>query len=265
MRLNLFNRANFTVDDEKKIRDLLAAPELEKILDRVEQTHIDERIALRKQLDTLDKRHDPAIAEAEAARIEAAKKLDAARAQFDAAKQSDKDAAQAVNTLECLKRDDDYLLRKQLIESRDTRLDTFRDHADNALQQLRHLISITSAKHKSWATGEKYIEYTSNADRVEACRELVKQAIAATHEMTLQPLTRAEVSERLTEWTHKLEPSLDAFGLPCPRLDEKGEVTTHRPLRPMHEVLSDNGLAERGDIPPDFTGDATKSPRRRAQ
>lgn len=264
MRLNIFNRANFSAEDEKKVRDLLASPEMEQILDRVEQTHIEERATLRKQLDSLDKRHDPAIEKATATRVEAAAKLEAARALFDAAKAVDRQAAQGAETLAQLKRDEDYRLRKQLIESRDTRLDTFRDHADNAWQQMRHMISVTSAKQKSWATGEKYVEYSSNADKVQTCMDLLKQASADTNAMALLPLTRTEVSERLTSWSHKLEPTLAAFGIACPRLDEKGEVTTHRPPRRLGDVLIENGLAERGDIPPDLDTAPTPANRHRA-
>ncbi|MGF6974911.1 hypothetical protein QFZ94_003361 [Paraburkholderia sp. JPY465] len=248
MRLNIFNRANFSAEDEKKVRDLLSSPEMERILDRVEQTQVDERTILRKQLDSLDKRHDPVVAKATASLIEARVKLDEARAMFDAAKEAEKESAQAVYTLECLKRDEDYRLRKELIESRDTRLDGFRVHVDNAWQQMRHLISISSVTHKNWA-GATSVEYESNAEKVDACMGLLKQASADTHAMALLPLTRAEVSERLTAWTHKLEPDLDSFGIACPRLDEKGEVTTHRPPRKLHEVLQEKGLAEKADIP----------------
>ncbi|TDY23934.1 hypothetical protein B0G81_4336 [Paraburkholderia sp. BL6665CI2N2] len=250
MRLNLFNQAKFTAEDEKKVRDLLSSPELEKILDRVEQSHIEERVSLRKQLDSIDKRHDPAINDAAAARLDAGRKLDAARAQFEAAKEAEKNATQAVDVLERGKQAEDYNLRKQLIETRDTRLDDFRLHVDNAWQQARHMGSITAVKHKSW-TGHESIEYVSNTDKVNACMALLTDARADIEAMTLLPLTRAEVSERLTAWTHKLEPSLDAFGIACPRLDEKGEVTTHRPPRKLHEVLQDNGVAEKADIPPE--------------
>lgn len=246
MRLNIFNRAHFTAEDEKKVRDLIASPEVEKILDRVEQAHVDERTALRNQLDSLDKRHEPAIEKATTARIDAAKKLEAGRAVFDAAKEADKLAAQHVESLAAAKRDEDYRLRKRLIESRDDRLDEFHRHLSNADELMRYLYSITEAKRRN-LLGRMITEYSDNNAQVDACREVIKEALEDVTAMALLPLSRADVAARLTGWTHRLEPMLERFQVACPRLDEAGKVTTHRPQRSHAETIIANGLAEEGD------------------
>jgi hypothetical protein len=67
-------------------------------------------------------------------------------------------------------------------------------------------------------------------------------------EMALLPLTADEVAERLTRWTHKFQPKLETFALPCPRLNEKGEVELSKARVSLDDTLRANGLP--GDTAP---------------
>ncbi|MBT2181000.1 hypothetical protein KKP06_24675 [Ralstonia pickettii] len=259
------NKADLNKDDERKIRELLESPEVEQIFNRAEQSILDKRAALRKQLDTIDQRHDRGIADAVAACVAAVKERDAAEARFNAAKEAAWNAQVTVDSLDRVKLAEDGTLRGELMESRDSRLSDFRLHLDDAWQKLRHLTQITEIRHRGW-TGERSIEYLTNADQVQECRNLVEAAIADIDAMALLPLSRIDVSERLTGWTHKLTPKLEAFSLPCPSLRQDGEVELpHTGRRRMIDVLRDNGMAEIGDVPPDEAADLNrpKSPARR--
>lgn len=132
-------------------------------------------------------------------------------------------------------------LLAELMETADGRLRDFSDLLGNQRQALRHLGSITEYKHKSWAGGTT-VEYASNTAEVNALMAQIEAAQAAIKEMALLPLTSSEVAERLTAWTHEFQPKLEAFALPCPRLNEKGEVELSKERVSLDDTLRANGL-----------------------
>lgn len=248
---NLFiNKADLNKDDERKIRELLESPEVEQIFNRAQQSILDKRAALRKQLDTIDQRHNRAIEEAGAAYAKAMREREVAEARLTEAREAERNAQMAAYGRDYSKLQEDQALRMELMESRDSRLSDFRLHLDGAWQKLRHLTQITEIRHRGWS-GERSIEYLTNADQVQECRNLLNAAMADIDAMALLPLSRNDVSERLTEWTHKLAPKLKAFSLLCPILGQDGEVELPHVLRSLTDVLRDNGIADRGDTPKD--------------
>jgi len=245
--LEYFNKAAFSKDDERVIRQILVAPETEQIIARAEKAAIEKRANYRQRLDSLDARHDKGIVNAGATHQAAIRAREAAEAKLLAAREEERQASAAVYAAEAAKGAEACELRQALRDSRDTRLDDFWMYLDDAKGKLRHLTRITSFALASW-TGKKSMRYETNADEVSALSVALKEAMGDVEDMTLLPLTRAEVSERLTAMTHKLEPMLDGFSLPTPRLDENGAVTLNRQALKFAEVLQDNGVAEPGDL-----------------
>ncbi|MGN5480518.1 hypothetical protein ACTMU2_38435 [Cupriavidus basilensis] len=247
--LDYFNKAHFTKNEEQVIRQILEAPETEQIIARAEQANIKNRHVLRQRLDSLDARHDKAIATAAAAVQKAVRAREAAEAKLLAAREEERQASAAVYAAEAAKGAEVCELRQALIASRDTRLDEFRQHLDEAKDKLRHLTRITAVPLASW-TGEKSIRYETNADDVSALSVALKEAMKDIEGMALIPLMRAEVSERLTALTHKLEPMMDDFSLATPRLDENGTpLPLSREQFKLVDLLQENRVLEPGDMP----------------
>lgn len=244
---NFFDKANLTKRDEQALRQLIASPEAEQIRERAERVTIEKRIALKAKLDSLDQRHDEGITAAGLAYQNAIRALEAAEAKLIAAREEEHRARTTSYALESVKLREAHELQQDLIACRDVRLDEFHEHLSDADDKLRHLTQITAFPHRTW-TGEKSIRYETNADEVAALRAALKQAMADVTGMALLPLTRSEVSERLTALSHKLEPALDKFSLPTPRIDVDGDVTLSRERLKLADVLQDNGLREQGDV-----------------
>lgn len=245
---NIFNKADFSKDDERIIRQILEAPETEQIIARAEQAAIENRKVLRQRLDSLDTRHDKHIAAAATKLQTATRALEAAESTLLAAREKETQARAVLYATEASKGAEASALRQALHASRDSRLDDFRLHLDDAKDKLRHLTTITSFPIRSW-TGEKSVHYETNATDVSALSTALKDAIASVESMTLLPLARSEVSERLTALTHELTPMMDAFSLPTPSLDEQGAVILSRPKLRFSEVLQENRIHEPGDVP----------------
>jgi len=245
---NIFNKADFSKDDERVIRQILEAPETEQIVARAEQAAIENREVLRQRLDTLDARYDKEIANASAPLQAAVRAREAAEATLMAAREKEKQARAAVDAAVAAKGAEACELRQALTASRDLRLDEFYQHLDDAKDKLRHLTRITAFPLGSW-TGTKSIRYETNADEVSVLSAALREAMREVEGMALLPLSRAEVSERLTALTHKLEPMLDGFSLPTPRLNENGAVTLNRERLKLVDILQENRVAEAGDMP----------------
>ena len=244
----LFDKANFDKQDEVSIRTLLESPEAAKIFERAEQESIEKRRSLRGRLDAIDGKHDKVIVSAGATVQAAMRAVEAAEAKLLAAREEQRLACSALYAAESAKGVEACELRQALRESRDLRLDEYWAYLDDAKDKLRHLTRVTSFPLGSWA-GEKSIRYESNAEEVSVLSAALKEALGDVERMALLPLSRAEVSERLTEMTHMLEPMMDAFSLPTPRLDENGLVTLSRERLSFLDVLQDNGVIEPADRP----------------
>ena len=226
----LFSKSKFSQEDENDIRTILESPESVRILERAEQERVQSRMALRSRLDDIDARHDRNIANASATLQAATRAVQAAESNLLAVREQERQARTALYAAELIKGNEARELRQELIDMRDTRGDEFHGHLQHAWDTARHLVD-------------------DNLDDVIALRGLLQSAMSAIETMALLPLTRAEVSERLTALSHSLEPKLRAFALPCPMLDERGAVLLNRERLPFVEVLRDNGLFERGDVP----------------
>ncbi|MGT2458794.1 hypothetical protein ACU4GI_38980 [Cupriavidus basilensis] len=253
---NFFDKANLTKRDEQVLRELIASPEAEQIRNRAEQATIAYRFTLKAKLGTIDERHNMSITAAGVVLQDAIRAREALEAQLVAARDAEKRTRAASNATESAKLREAHALQQELIASRDLRLDDFYRHLDGAADKLRHLGRITAFPHTSWS-GEKSVTYETNAGDVAAFMAMLKDAMADVTGMALLPLTRNEVSERLTALTHKLEPALDAFSLPTPRLDVDGEVTLSRERLKLADVLQDNGIREPGDVPASATAQAS--------
>ena len=243
-----FDRADFSKRDEESFRVLLESPEAVQIFERAERESVDKRKALRTRLDAIGATHDKGIHNAGVTHQAAVRAVEAAEANLRSMREEERQASAALYAAEIAKAAEVAELREALRDSRDTRLDDYHAHLDDAKDKLRHLGKITAIVHNSWASGRD-VQYESNLDEVTALREALQVALVDIEAMTLLPLSRAEVSERLTAWTHKLQPMLENFSLPTPCLDENGAVTLSRERLKFFEVLQDNGLCETGDKP----------------
>ncbi|MCO5411093.1 hypothetical protein [Ralstonia mojiangensis] len=254
-----FDRADFTKQDEASIRTFMESPEAAKIFERAESERIDQRKALRVRLDAIDAKHDKGIQNAGVTHQAAVRAVDVAEANLRSMREAERDASAALYATEMAKAAEAAELREALRDSRDTRLDDFYCYLDDAQDKLRHLGKITTIAQSSWA-GERDVRYESNLGEVTALRDALQAALSDIDAMTLLPLSRAEVSERLTAWTHKLQPMLERFSLPTPCLDENGAVTLSRERLKFFEVLQDNGLCEAGDKPQSEQQQAVQAP-----
>lgn len=252
---DFLHKANLTSRDEQVLRNIMASPEAERIIERAEQATIEKRIALKARLDTVDQRHDKDVSAAGVALQNAIRARESLEAQLVAARHEEKRTGAAIDAAESAKHREARALQQDLIASRDMRLDDFFRHLDSAADKLRHLTRITAFPVNSW-TGETSAKYESNTAEVTALVTALKEAMAEVTGMALLPLARNEVSERLTVLTHKLGPALEAFSLPTPRLDESGEVTLSRERLKLADVLQDNGVREPGDQPAAVTTQA---------
>jgi len=243
-----FDRADFSKRDEESFRVLLESPEALQIFERAERESIEERKALRGRLDAIDGKHNPGINSAGEKHQAAVRAAEAAEVHLRLMREAEREASAALYAAEMVKAAEAAELRQALRDCRDTRLDEFRVHLADAQDMLRHLGKITTIVQSGWA-GERDVQYESNLGEVTALRDALQAALVDIDAMTLLPLSRAEVSERLTAWTHKLQPMLESFSLPTPRLDENGTVTLSRERLKFFEVLQDNGVCEAGDKP----------------
>ncbi|ASW00028.1 hypothetical protein [Paraburkholderia aromaticivorans] len=239
--MKFFNRADLNKDDEKRIREILKSPEIESILDRAEQAAVAHRAELRRKLDTVAERHEAAIAEAGKAHAAAIRHREESEEQQRRAWELQMQAGGAEYAATHIRDAEKNKLLAELMGTADARLRDFGDLLGNQWQALRHLGSITEYKHKSW-TGQTTVEYSTNTAEVNALMAQIEAAQAAIKEMALLPLTSAEVAERLTALTHEFQPKLEAFALPCPRLNEKGEVELSKERVGLDDTLRANGL-----------------------
>lgn len=250
--MNIFNRSrtNFTETEEKKIRELLASPELESRLAEVDGRNVAKRAELKRRLDSLDERHDPGIEAAATQCSEAAQKIEALRAQLRQAEEAHRATVAAVAAVEQDKGREDFTTRQALYASRDLRLDQFLVHIGTAHSLVGHCTK-TWLRHTGFSfIGQKTHVLESNNAEVIAAMALLKEARKQVESMALLPLTRAEVSERLTAISSEVAPTLKKFSIGWPVLAKDGEVELQAPHANALDVLTKNGVATDGDLPP---------------
>ncbi|WP_186133896.1 hypothetical protein [Burkholderia gladioli] len=221
---NLLHRAKFTEQEEKNIRKILESPEIEKILTREESERIKERADLKKQLDTADSRHQANIERAAQEFRDADEALKKARNHLNEAIQNQVLAFQSMRGLELQKEEESSEIRKQLYEGRDRRIDDFLFHLSDADERIRHMATITEFKTKIWGMGIQGVQYESNLESVRETRGVIAEARDSIRAAALLPISRNELSELMTNWTHKLAPFLKKFEVLCPYVDANGDV-----------------------------------------
>jgi hypothetical protein len=245
--LKFFNRAELNKDDEKRIREILKSPEIESILGRAEQATVAHRAELRKKLDTVAERHEAAIETAGKEHMAAIRHREESEAQQRRAWELQMQAGGAAYAATHIRDSEKNALLAELMETADARLRDFGDLLDDQRQALRHLGTISEYRHSSWA-GSPSVEYSTNTAELNALMAELDAGQGDIKEMALLPLTADEVAERLTRWTHKFQPKLETFALPCPRLNEKGEVELSKARVSLDDTLRANGLP--GDTAP---------------
>ncbi|MGR3905832.1 hypothetical protein Q3A80_02215 [Burkholderia sp. SR8] len=249
IKLNI-GRVDFSKTDERKLRELLASPDIEARINAAEQKNIEKRATLRRQLDTLNERHDPDIETAAAKCAEAANNIETLRAQIRQAEEAHRAAVGATSYLESLKSREEFDAKRELYEGRDARLDQYLVHLGTALSLVGHCTK-TWIEHVGYNwLGNLLHRTVSNQDEVVAAMALLKSARKQVEALALEPLTRAEIGERLTSITGDIAPTLKKFSIGWPALDKDGEVELQAPHANALEVLQKNGVATNGDLPP---------------
>ncbi|MGS1003088.1 hypothetical protein [Burkholderia glumae] len=221
---NLLHRAKFTEQEEKNIRKILESPEIEKILNREESERIKERADLKKQLDTVDSRHQTNIKRRAQEFRDADEELKEAKIHLNEATQNQALAFQLMRGSELQKEEESSEIRKQLYEGRDRRIDDFLFHLSDADERIRYMSTTTEFRGKIWGTGIPTVEYESNLESVKAARGVIAEAMDSIRAAALLPISRNELSELMTGWTHKLTPLFKKFEVLCPYVDANGDV-----------------------------------------
>ncbi|KWI36359.1 hypothetical protein WM04_06900 [Burkholderia ubonensis] len=241
MKLFDFNRAQFSEQDARKIRQLIDSPEMLAKLNEIDQANVARRIELKEQLDSLDGRHDPAIESALKNDREAIAKVESLREQLRAAEEAQQKTATALFGARGQKDREFFTVRKELVDSRDLRGDQFLIHLGAAHDSLRHVVRFWfETDGRNWLGHQRIVERCNAAD-VDAVMDSVKQSLKTVEDMALEPLTHGEITERLNAISSELGPRLKEFLVPWPFIDEEGqvrletnftrdrEVTVHRP------------------------------------
>ncbi|WP_175816733.1 hypothetical protein [Burkholderia diffusa] len=248
-KLNI-DRGEFSKTDERKLRELLASPDIEDRLNAAERQNIAKRASLKQQIDTLNERHDHAIEVAAAKCVDTHNKIESLRAELRRAEEAHRDATAAASHLESLKSREEFDAKRELYEGRDVRLDQYLVHLGTALSLVGHCTK-TWIEHAGYNWLGKFLHRTvSNQDEVVAAMALLKSARKQVEALALEPLTRAEIGERLTSITGDIAPTLKKFSIGWPALDKDGEVELQAPHANALEVLQKNGVATNGDLPP---------------
>ncbi|MBN3789712.1 hypothetical protein [Burkholderia sp. Ac-20353] len=248
------DRGDFSKTDERmlrELRELRALPDIEARISSAEQQNVAKRTKLKQQLDTLSERHDPALEAAAAKCTEAANKIEVLRAQIRDAEEAHRATVAATWHLESLKNRDEFDARRELYDGRDPRLDQYLVHLGTALSLVGHCTKLW-IQHEGHNWLGKLVHRTmSNQDEVVTAMNLLKKARKQVEGLALEPLTRTEISGRLTSITGDVAPTLKKFSIGWPALDKDGEVELQSPHANALEVLRKNGVATAGDLSPD--------------
>ncbi|KVR04722.1 hypothetical protein WK09_28990 [Burkholderia ubonensis] len=252
MKLLKFGRNPSNEAREREIDNVLSSPAWQAMLIEADKTNVAARSVLRQRLDTLNERYDAKIEQAGANRMKAERYLEELRnrmqLQLRDAEEECVAARGIVWALEQEKNKEEFDTKRELIESRDTRIDEYHLHLGNAFGMVRHFVRV-------WPKLVGYHPYSgasifgseSNAEEVSATMELIKGAQKKLEEMLLLPLSRAEIDERLTSISRELAPDFKKFGHPCPVLNADGEVELSTPRLRTYQALQAAGAATKED------------------
>ncbi|MBY8605249.1 hypothetical protein K7N18_10405 [Burkholderia arboris] len=252
MKLLKFGRNQSDEAREREIDNVLSSPAWQAMLVEADKTNVAIRAELKQRLDTLNERYDVKIEQAGANRQKAERYLEELRNRMQLQlRDAEEDCVAArgiVWALEQEKNKEEFDTKRELIDSRDTRIDEYHVHLGNAFGMVRHFV-------RTWPkligyhdrSGREIFGSESNAKEVSAAMELIKGAQKKLEEMLLLPLFRAEIDERLISISRELAPALQRFGQPCPVLNADGEVELSTPSLRTYEALRAAGAATNED------------------
>ncbi|KVH77573.1 hypothetical protein WJ41_05055 [Burkholderia ubonensis] len=252
MKLLNFVRGQFSEADARKLHDLINSPEGRTRLNEADKVKVEARAELKQRLDTLNERFDSKIEQAGIKYQEAERHLKEVREcmhlQVREAEEAYIAARSAAWALEHEKNKEEFDTRRELYDSRDTRVDDYHMHLGNALSMVNHCVKV-------WPKIVGYHEYNgkalygseSNGKEVSAAMELIKGAQKKLEDMLLLPLTLSEISEQLTSISRELAPTFKRFSQPLPVLNADGEVELSSPRLTAYMSLKANDVATSED------------------
>ncbi|MDN7993091.1 hypothetical protein QZM97_23740 [Burkholderia orbicola] len=253
MKLLSFGRAEFSEADVRKLSELINSPEGKARLAEADKAKVEVRAELRRRLDALPQEFAAQIEDAGAKCWDAERHLEELRkllpVKIREAEELRDVARGAVFALEQAKAREELDIKRELFDSRDTRLDDYRAHISHALSMVNHF-SIQWPVHTGMYyvhTGKPVIRHESNNKEVLATMGLLKNALKRLEDIALSPLTRTEIDESLTAISRDLTPSLQKFNLPIPILSANGEVDLTTPRLRTYYALQAAGAATTDD------------------
>lgn len=252
MKLLKFGRNLSNEAREREIDEVLASPAWQAMRSAADKTNVETRAELKQRLDTLNERFDEKIEQAGAKHWAAQRDLEELRKktqiQLREAEEAVVAARSAVWALEQAKNKEEFDTRRELYDSRDTRVDDYYMHLGNALGMIRHFVRVWPkliGYHDR--SGRAIYGSESNCEEVSSTMDLIKGAQKKLEEMLLLPLARVEIDERLTSISRELAPALRKFSQPCPVLNADGEVELSSPHLRTYQALQAAGAATNDD------------------
>jgi hypothetical protein len=225
---------------------LVATPEAQAIIARDEAEGL---VIRRKQAEQLKAvmggKYAKELAATEKSAMAVRQHMELCEQELAAAKSANQAAQSAGMAVRNAEERERYELEQALIATSDSRLAEFKHWLTYASSIVRHAVIGHLGTTKHWLTREASTTYRSNLDEVSALRAKLAELVEQCDVMRLQPLTRHEVTERLTSMSHAIAGALNAAGLPTLSLDDTGAVKFERTGR-MDEVTESVIVKARG-------------------
>ncbi|WP_341313894.1 hypothetical protein WN982_00355 [Paraburkholderia sp. IMGN_8] len=224
--MNIFNRNRSSLSEaEATIQELLSLPEFLDHRNRIEARKVAKRVEVRRQLDTVDERHEAPIKAALVKESKLADQISTLREELDNLNNEMRDAQLALFSVRQVREKEFFDLQKTLYDSRDLRIDEFQIQLnavrDSLRNQLRFQTEIVGKN--EWINTPIFAD-RSNFDEISTGVGLADKALATLQKMPLEPLTRAEISERLTGMSSTIAPICRKLGIAWPVINDDGEV-----------------------------------------
>lgn len=210
---------------KKELEDVLSLPEVQAVLGREEHATIEKRKMLIADLAELPRKYAKRKQEAEAIIRDTVRRVESLEENLKKTRDDLHLSRAAAGAIEAHQQRETWDLQAELRDGSDPRLADFWRLLDQLDGAVRVALSIwPEAGKKNFFGGREPTIIHSNVSDMEAARNTIADAKRDCETMGFQALTRQEISERLTRWTHKLEEPLAVFGLQPPGVDERGEV-----------------------------------------
>lgn len=202
---------------------IFVLPEVENALGKEEERVLATRRALVERLAGLAAKHGDIIAEAARAAGAAARKLESSEAKLREMREEHQLAvAHSFGAQAALQNETAGILR-ELYASRDRRLDDAHLMLDRLADRARGLVVVTPVIGRG-LSGTRDIKYLTNVEEVAAARAALIEGKARIHDLMLEVVSYADVSEHLTEIFAGLKATLAALELRPPSIGKDGAV-----------------------------------------